>query len=140
MEKQLGWTTIEQSKKLVEMGLDSDTADMSYLGYSNTELSLASYSDANERFKDKKSDFFKVTPCWSLGRLIGLIPNNYRIALDINYQRFSVSNEFSLSKRRDIHSGVCVFHTDNNNLIDSVVEAIIWLLENNHIKKEKKTK
>ena len=139
MEKSLGWTTIEQSKKLVEAGLNPDTADMSYLGSNNAELSLASYSDANERFKDKKSDFFKVTPCWSLGRLIGLIPDNYRIALDINYQRFSVSNELSLSKRRDIYSSVCVFHTDNKNLIDSVVEAIVWLLENSYIKKEERS-
>lgn len=29
-EKPLGWTTIEEAKKLVEAGLDPNTADMSY--------------------------------------------------------------------------------------------------------------
>lgn len=133
MKQQLGWTTLEQSKKLIEAGLDPNTADMHIIdwktekeGYFDTALCYSKFEAERVR---------GYLPCWSLGRLIGLIPDNYRIALDINYQRFSVSNEFSLSKRRDIHSSVCVFHTDNNNLIDSVVEAIIWLLENNHIKK-----
>ena len=125
MKELLGWTTIEQSKKLIEAGLDPNTADM--------WISPQSKYVGNIEMKPH----YKVYHSWSLGRLIGLIPDNYRIALDINYQRFSVSNEFSLSKRRNIHSSVCVFHTDNLNFIDSVVEAIIWLLENNNINKVK---
>jgi len=131
----VGWTTIEQSKKLVAAGLDQNTADMHIIdwrtekeGYFDTSLCYSKWDAEHVR---------GYLPCWSLGRLIGLIPDNYRISLDINYQRFSVSNEFSLSKRRDIHSSVCVFHTDNLNFIDSVVEAIIWLLENNNINKVK---
>lgn len=123
----LGWTNFYQSSKLLKAGLDGETADMYIPQEDNTPRIV----------ETSLKEHHAYYPCWSLGRLIWLIPENYRISLDINYQRFSVSNEFSLLKRRDIYSSVCVFHTDNNNLIDSVVEAIIWLLENNNINKVK---
>lgn len=119
MGKQLGWTNFYQSSKLLKAGLDGETADMYIPQEDSTPRVIETSLERHHAYY----------PCWSLGRLIGLIPDNYRISLDINYQRFSTSNEFSLSKRRDQHASLCVFHTDNAGFVDSLVEAIVWLLE-----------
>lgn len=140
--KQLGWTSIVQSKKLIEAGLDPNTADMGYVGSINAELSLACYIDVKERFKDKKSDFFKVTPCWSLGALIELLPPylfEFERGIDLNIYRnlngkgwhvsYMPNNIFDLQKDkfRQISNG--------DSTVETTVNMIIWLLENGHIKK-----
>lgn len=124
--KNVGWTTIKQVEKLIKAGIDATTADMYIPQEDNTPRVLEISLEAHHAYY----------PCWSFGRLIELIPDNYRASLDRNYQRFSLSNEFTLSRYETINSGRVVFHADNENPVDSIVEAIIWLLKNDHIRKE----
>lgn len=68
----IGYTTIEQSKKLVELGIDVDSADMywatdiemvittPYVSYLNGEKNIPAYKDA--------------IPCWSTEALLKLLP------------------------------------------------------------------
>ena len=62
------YTTIEQSKKLVELGLNPDTADMHYSKI---------IKDTNVTYipelllDDNDCDI----PCWSLGALINIMPS-----------------------------------------------------------------
>lgn len=80
----VGYTSIEQAKKLVELGIDADTADMywatdiemvittPYVSCLNGEKNIPAYKDA--------------IPCWSTEALLKLLPreiNDYSLK-DIN--------------------------------------------------------
>ena len=61
-------TTIEQSKKLIELGISIKTADFAYLD--GNENGLFILTD-----KYKQSDYLKNDiPAWSTGALINLLP------------------------------------------------------------------
>ena len=132
MEKQLGWCSIEQSKKLIEAGLDLNTADM----FISTLLNKEEYFVNNRKLQQRGTapwleDGTEI-PCWSLGRLIELMP------------RENQNNTFEIAPSDVIENGYAVIlHTEKyympfneQTLIDAVVNAIVWLLENNYIKKE----
>jgi hypothetical protein len=62
---QNNFTTIEQSKRLLELGVSADSADLFY-HKGGKWISIF-------QMEDKTSDFparFERTPCWSVGRLI----------------------------------------------------------------------
>lgn len=68
---QNNFTTIEQSKRLLEIGIPADSADMYY------HLANHQYY-VREEFSIKQHDFFEFYknifyPCWSVGRLIEII-------------------------------------------------------------------
>lgn len=91
-----GYTTNEQSKQLVSVGLDPNTADMCYKElisggkvYCNpNEAVLTPYSQALEykqRFDEERAaanmeviagTVYEITPCWSLNALIELFPKD----------------------------------------------------------------
>lgn len=138
----LGWTTIEESKLLVEAGLDPNTADMRY-EENNYELlcewvaypfggDIRNFDVLKKEFPD--SEFY---PCWSIGALVGLIPKSIMVN-DVNfhfYMSYDYANKWSavyesvFFKRR-------LFCSAFPNQIELIVNVIILLLENNHIKKQ----
>jgi hypothetical protein len=137
--KQLGWTSLEQSEKLIEAGLDPNTADMFYIFYPFVQ-DIAGLGIGKP---EEKGD----TPCWSLGALLELMPPylfDFSRGIDLNIYRnlngvgwhvsYLPNNIFDLQvdKFRQI--------TNGHNAIDSAVEMIIWLLEQNYIKKENSLK
>lgn len=77
-------TTIEQSKKLEELGIDVESADMHYwfdAYYNEFSLEPRKASDNMEKF-----------PAWSLGALIKLLPN------EIRNKRFNVVYYLTINK------------------------------------------
>jgi len=114
-------TDLKQSRKLVELGLDPNTADMMYLYRINSKTKQEGIEDiptVREELPIQKGD----VPAWSLPVLLELIPN-YRIE----------SNELGM------HKCLCKgHHTTNvcNNPLDAVFEMMCWILENGFIKKE----
>ena len=68
----LGWTNFYQSSKLLKAGLDGETADMYIPQEDNTPRIV----------ETSLKEHHAYYPCWSLGRLIWLIPENYRISYD----------------------------------------------------------
>lgn len=64
-------TTYKQSKRLLEMGLKPETADMSIItnavDYDGIKYSLTPYSETNH------PKIFGVIPAWSLHRLIEIL-------------------------------------------------------------------
>lgn len=133
MEKQLGWTTIKQSEKLIKAGLNPNTADMFYLydwnnhKHNNTPDTLIIYN--------WEDPYNKSIPCWSLGALINLMPfkptiNGIKVFFQLNQLgcRYVYRDDDTSIKE------VVVF-TDGT-LIDNVVSMVCWLLESNYIKKE----
>lgn len=140
------YTTIEQSKKLVELGLNPDTADMFY---SRRPTGKSEYSV----FPDFKPEgrlevFTKVDlPCWSLGALMDLLPpsiqtgegmqNQYEIDIrkywgnEENMYQIAYGNDRGLSEEWHdmINTG------EKESLCDVAFDIICWLLENGYIKK-----
>lgn len=139
--KQLGWTSLEQSKKLIEVGLDPNTADMHIIdwriekeGYFNTSLCYSKWDAEHVR---------GYLPCWSLGALIGLLPKTIEIKKPKNlyFPEILPSNNcvaYTALNGNKEYVFLKLFATgveSDATLIDNMVSMVCWLLENNYIKK-----
>ena len=124
----LGWTTLEESKQLLESGLPIETADMRY-SFIGEHIKEATENDylLHTGSVDKNSYTFKhkfLVPCWSLGALMQLLPRMVEQGYDliINPQFYVIYiNPFS----KDVKF-VCDM---SSFLIENVKDAIIWLLK-----------
>ena len=70
-------TSIEQSKKLLSLGLDSSTADMEYISLKegNHPIGNVPFVKDDSEVEDSAFDYiYNRTPCWSLTALLGVIP------------------------------------------------------------------
>lgn len=81
---QNNYTTPEQSKRLLQLGLPADSADcyysrMKYEEYENPKILYMKYSDV-ACFHPKT---FIYLPCWSVGRLIEI----FEICTGIKFKR-----------------------------------------------------
>lgn len=65
---QSNFTTLEQSRMLLELGVPADSADCFYDHYRNLEV--RTYSKLASTFFETYTRF---TPCWSVGRLIEIL-------------------------------------------------------------------
>ena len=63
---QNNYTTPEQSKILLELGLPADSADFIYTRYGGIHII------PNGAVYSKLSDGYETYPCWSVGRLMEL--------------------------------------------------------------------
>lgn len=137
-----GYTTVEQSKRLVELGLDPSTADMWWsrctitdFGDNDLKVSYAVTPCNISQFKNTDKDI----PCWSLTALLELMPPylfEFERGIDLNIYRnlngkgWHVSympnniNDMKKDKFRQITNG---------NLIDAAFEMICWLIEQKRI-------
>ncbi len=130
-----GYTTVEQSKRLVELGLDTRTADMCYHRFTRGE------ADTYKKIPEiaENIDYPHEMPCWSLTSLLELMPPylfEWERGIDLNIYRnlngkgWHVSympnniNDMKKDKFRQITNG---------NLIDAAFEMICWLIEQKRI-------
>lgn len=68
-ERPIGWTTINESKRLVYANVDVNTADMYYRNYANKDYSKDARVGGIECCRGNHN-----IPCWSLGALLNLLP------------------------------------------------------------------
>ena len=78
---QNNFTTVEQSKRLLELGVPADSADMYYKDVINTPYMFIP-NVVFSKYKVVES----ITPCWSVGRLIEI----YAITRDADFVEFDV--------------------------------------------------
>ena len=123
-----GYTTIEQSKKLLELGIDPCTADM-IIEFGMADI-LHNPNLTKEHWESMiSSDFY---PCWSLTALIELMPiidyntPNLNQKLD---KRYYYSIRMDNAKRIDTSS--------YDTPIDAAIEFIEWAVKNRYIKTNK---
>ena len=116
-------TTIEQSKKLIELGIYVNTADM-YWDYDY---------DIQQGFKyylmvmDEQFDDVCI-PAWSLTALLGLIPDKISINNKFYYPSF---DKKSIAFKGSITwDGQKSISFEMDNLIDAAFEMVCWLKEN----------
>lgn len=106
-------TSIEQSKKLIELGVDVNTADMDYIPFANDPKN---YDCVINLWNNEHEDDW--IPAWSLSALLKLIPITCILSISNGHYRI-VSNETNT-----------FFHS---NPLDAVYEMVYWLKENKKI-------
>lgn len=120
-------TTIEQSKKLIDLRINVNTADMYWWNCHGWKLSANPYTE--EVKNGYKKHELECIPAWSLSALLELIPDELQ------------DNHFlTLEKEKDEYcccfediNGNSFNHFFGNNAIDATLEMIYWLIENNKI-------
>ena len=119
----MNYTSVEQSKHLLELGLKPDTADMFWLFDSKDTWEPVVFNW--EQHQDTKD-----IPCWSVGQLLSLMP------VVIRKDKRHYYTLHTIGHRKVVYSqNRCVFHKEiANPLIDACYAMMIWLLENNYIK------
>lgn len=112
------FTTIEQSKKLIELGIDRKTSDMFYW-YGENIIRVGG--------DEAQSEYFDI-PAWSLTALLGLIPDKISINNKFYYPSF---DKKSIAFKGPITwDGQKSISFEMDNLIDAVFEMVCWLKEN----------
>ena len=136
-------TTIEQSKKLIELGVDVNTADMYWWTY-NKRYYREAMDDGDF---NKESDI----PAWSLTALLRLIPSEIygetiygdTITYKVDFRKYKFTDDVDLYQ---IAYGSIKFDEDGHDSfkdmintgqkedpIDAAFEMVIWLKENDKI-------
>jgi len=118
-------TSIEQSYKLLELGLSSNTADMVWinLGYCNRLLPKDDVDVASYQI---------IQPAWSLSTLLSLMPyelqDNHFLTLDKEADEYCCCYE-------DVNGNSFTYFFAKD-AVDAVFEMVVYLLEQGLIKKE----
>lgn len=117
-------TTIEQSKHLLNLGLKPETADMSYY---KEEPCLIPYEEMECPYDNM------VFPTWSLHRLKCLLPN--KIPYESGYLTTEIINNVNLMFITDT-SEQRVISFIHENLYESMIKYIKWLIKEDYFNKE----
>lgn len=127
-------TSIEQSKKLIELGIDVNTADMFW-----------DTAEPNERRKPlvgPVSDYCDMedwaVPAWSLTVLLSILPMH--IIINGSMYKFSMVKGFNKNGetyaiKYSIFNTTFYLHLTNfyNNPIEACIEMIVWLKDSERI-------
>ena len=121
-----GYTTVEQSKRLLSLGLDPNSADMYY--FLDPTPSGNIYHLAVQRIDMGVKNLPKYSdgdlPCWSLAALLELIPMTKMCHYDLYYcQYIEEGKDFPIYSTAEY-----------NNSIDAAFEMVCWLIEYGYIK------
>lgn len=131
-------TTIDQSKKLIELGIDVNTADMHYQWYSETESAL----HVGKGSKKLNAD----CPAWSLSILMDMLPSRFTVKGKYSETTYKIDiRKHALTEDVDLYQiayGNYKFYEDGSsswkdmintgekeNLIDAVYQMICLLKE-----------
>ena len=136
-------TSLEQSKKLIKLGIDVNTADMRYGCIAPYDFSDRTYDGGYDEVPYPK-DFLKKNPnfseneydgelpCWSLAALLSVIPKRIK---DYNILRIDISNNDFAIWYDEIGYGVNreLPNIEMKEPVDACVEMILKLKEKNQI-------
>ena len=131
------YTTIEQSQKLIELGVDVNSADMHYVRQKTDFMgkpvdgkwSEPKYGNTNSKHANyvvQNFSSYETLPAWSLSALLALMP-----VLDIDGEPVFFWLTTGLETWYAEYVTVAMF--DASNPIDAVYEMVCWLKENKKI-------
>ena len=155
-------TSIEQSKKLIELGIDVNTADMWWAErYEGRVTENGQYIVAEEPYYylsfikpsdiNYSQDTIKDIPAWSLSALLGLIPSEIygetiygdTITYKVDFRKYKFTDDVDLyqiaygSIKFDVdgqHSFKDMVNTgQKEDPIDAAFQMVCWLKENGKI-------
>lgn len=128
-------TDVEQSKKLIEFGIDVNSADMHYVRQKTDFMGKpvdGKWSDPKYGNPEKTNyivqnfSSYEKLPTWSLSALLALMP-----VLDIDGEPVFFWLTTGLETWYAEYVNEAIF--DASNPIDAAFEMICWLKENNKI-------
>jgi len=116
-------TTIEQSNKLIELGINPNTADMGWFKAYSLKEEIYKPFIKGYKLENNKTDI----PAWSLYRLIKMMPtvithNDYSLILGIN----SICVYYANDEYAE------TFKAFEGNLYECVIKCIEWLIKENY--------
>ena len=123
-------TSIEQSKRLIELGIDANSADMVY--HKNLEGTY------NLRVVNNILEY--DIPAWSLSALLELMPSylfEFERGIDLNLYPSINRKVWLCSYMPNVIENTKtdkfkqITHADS--LVDAVFDMIVWLKENNYL-------
>lgn len=139
----MNYTSIEQSKKLLELGMNPESADMFYLDNSKAkvpilgEYKIFDIPSIKHINSDELISIDMQIPCWSLGSLLELMPK-------IKENEDDGGCYPTLCKGYNTDKWHCVYRSSIHitdwcdTSINAAIDMMVWLLENGYIKTEKK--
>ena len=130
----MNYTSIEQSKKLLELGLSPESADICYQAVTRYSDPADGYYDSTIKRSSLDMGYEDDIPCWSVAALRNLIP----VGIKMNDETVLFKNHNRIDK-----SWVYYFITESDNVavqftgsdLNAAYEMIVWLLENDYIEK-----
>lgn len=136
-------TTIEQSKRLLELGLNPETSDMHYVRktidamgkHIDDDFKEPRYGNVNSKYaKYAVMNFsnYETLPAWSLHRLITMLP--LKIEDDYSTESFlKIEGSNIVYKVKDIF----IYNSfEKNNIYDNIIDCIEWLIKDYYFNKE----
>lgn len=130
-------TSLEQSKKFIELGIDVNTADMHYYKNSFGDYIEGLYhsSDLKEGCELKGIEYI---PAWSLSALLELIPpylGEFGEGIDFGFGKAMNGKWYSAHYLQYFQNGDVdsVKTVTGDTAVDAVFEMVVWLKENNKI-------
>ncbi len=138
-------TSIEQSKKLIELVIDVYTADMLWT-YDFMTNDINGLNVISEQLKPEENDI----PAWSLTALLKLMPSEFITENKFGKYKYEIKiRKYKLTDDVDIYQigyGNYKWHEDGScswkdmintgekeELLDAAFEMIVWLKENGKI-------
>lgn len=132
-------TTKEQSKRLLELGLDADTSDMCWLAKKlwGNDVEIPEEDRSYTLSMDKDDSFCSrydvdCVPSWSLHRLIAMLPDKIEVMphsyFVLNLDKNSIAYIDSLGWGKV----VC----ERGLFYDNITDCIEWLVQKNYFNKE----
>lgn len=117
-------TSIEQSQKLIELGIDRKSSNMYY--WCGSDLRIGGY-----KAQDEEGDI----PAWSLSALLELIPpylGEFNDGIDFGFSKSMNGKWYSAHYIQLDNSGLATFTktVTGNTAIDAAFEMVVWLKEN----------
>lgn len=129
-------TTIEQSKRLLELGLRKETADMIHLYDDRSDYPQDwGWKTSIYKWHDRSLDDESI-PAWSLHRLIELCPEYINIDgyADTTYwfKMYKLDNKIIYENDYDRW----IYLGDGDNLFNAFIDCIEWLIKEKHFNQE----
>ena len=120
-------TSVEQSKRLLELGLKPETADMEliYNIFSNTYEPLPKAFPTTNKCE---------IPAWSLHRLIELLPQDIHLDNYVDTHYYLTINPFKVIYVNSHRSWIN--QRDEGCLYDKLIDMIEWTIKTNFFNKE----
>ena len=138
----MNYTNIEQSKKLLELGLNPGTADFCYRTWMKHDLTplFVSYTEGISILESSiydvsaRNKLKMLVPCWSIGALLEVMPKQIFSEDHIKHYvpTLYIAEKASIGYQA-MNEFLCI--KNGKTLIEAIYDMVVWLLENNYIKK-----
>lgn len=139
----MNYTSIEQSKKLLELELSPESADMHYLIENFVTQPIIKIEIGYNKEEEQEcinGDFTPdYIPCWSVGALLELMPKKIKkddVKLPFHLFQFKDTWGVQYGYPNETEYAVLI---ENKTPLEAAYNMVVWLLENNYIKKEGNT-